>query len=101
DLQVDAVVDVGLELDLERDIDVAFAPTESRRHHADDLIVLAHELKPAAHDARVAREISLPERIAEHDDAFGLLARRGVRGDEPAAFQRANAPMIRSVRRDV
>jgi hypothetical protein len=51
DPEIDAVIDVGLEPDLQRNVDIRSTPAEPRRHHADDLIVLANELDRAANDA--------------------------------------------------
>ena len=92
---------LGSEPDLERQVDIRFAPAEPRRHHADDLIVLAHELNGAPDDRRIAGVVALPELVAEHDDALRLLPRRRVRRDQPAPQHRRRAPVIRRVRGDV
>ena len=74
-LERHAVVDIGLEPDLERHVNVRFAPAKSRRHDADDLIVLANELQRPADHGGVARVIPLPELIAQHHDARRVLTR--------------------------
>ena len=101
DLERHAVVDVGLEPDLERHVNVRFAPAKSRRHDADDLIVLANELQGPADHGRVARVIPLPELIAQHHDARRVLTRRSVSRNQPSPHQRGIAPMIWRVRSDV
>ena len=101
DLEVHAEVDVGLEPDSERHVDVRFAPTKARRHHADDLIVLANQLDRAADHGRIACVVALPELIAKHHHARRILTRRRIGRDEPSAHERWNTPMIRCVGRDV
>ena len=101
DLQGGAVIDVGLCPDLERHVDIRFAPAEPRRHHADDLIVLAHELNRPPDHRRIAGVVALPELIAEHDDADRILPRRRIGGDQPAPEHRRRAPVIGRVGRDV
>ena len=101
DLERHAVVDIGLEPDFERHVNVRFAPAKSRRHDADDLIVLAHELQGPADHGRVARVIPLPELIAEHHDARRVLTRRSVSRNQPSPHERGIAPMIWRVRIDV
>ena len=73
DLERHAVVDVGLEPDFERHVNVRFPPAKSRRHHSDDLIVLANELQRPADHGGVARVIPLPELIAQRHDARRVL----------------------------
>ena len=77
DLEVGAVVDVGVEPHLERHVDVRFAPAKPRRHHADDLIVLAHELDRAAD--------RLPDRPSSTAARTGSRARRPARDPDPEA----------------
>ena len=68
--------------------DVAFGPGETRRHDADDLIRNVIEADGATEDVRIAEEIALPETIAEDGDVGGVLSRRSVGRNEPAAEER-------------
>ena len=101
DAEVDAVVDVRLELDRQRRVEVGLAPPEARRHDAHDLVVLPDELNRPPHHTRIAGVVPLPELVPEDDDAFGVAALRRIGRDEPSPHQRLVAPVVRRVGRDV
>ncbi len=82
----------GIQLALERHVDVGVALHERRRHDADDLVRLAVEDQPAAQDRRVAVELLLPERVREDDDF--RAARRVLRVRVPAAELRRHAEHV-------
>jgi hypothetical protein len=58
-------------------------------------------LNGLADDRRITRVVPLPELIAEHHDAHGILAGWCVGRNQPPAEKRRRAPMIRRVGRDV
>src|SRR5262249_50166044 len=58
-------VNVRVEGDLERQVDVRLAPSEPRRHHPRDQIRLMDELDSPPGDGRVALKVSLPESVTE------------------------------------
>src|SRR5882762_6073827 len=87
--------------DLERKIHVRRAPFETRRHHANDLVGLVHQLDGPADDVGVAEIVSLPKLVGQHDYGLRGLSRRRIGGNQPAPLLRADAPMIWSVRRNI
>ena len=87
DLQGRAEGNVGIGHDLERDVDVGFAPAKPRGHHADDLIVLANELDRTADHCRVSRVIALPELVAEHHDPRRILTQRRIGRNQPSSHE--------------
>ena len=101
ELQRSGEIDMRVLRDTQREVDLSFAPFEPGRHHTDNLIGLVNELHFAANDAGIAQEVSLPELITENHDALRLLARRCVGGNQPAALQSRNAPVVGSARGNV
>ena len=57
-LQRPAQINVGVERDLERQVDLRLAPAETRRHHAHDPVGLVHQLDVASHNRRIAIVVS-------------------------------------------
>ena len=98
ELQRRPVIDVRFEAGLERDIDVRFAPSEPRGHHADDLIVLANELDRASYHSGVSAVVALPELVPEDDDPLGILPGRGVCRHQPSSEEGRRAPVVWRIR---
>ena len=94
----DGFVDLWVLGELEREIESGFAPLEARRHDADDLVGLVDQLDGAADDVGIAEVVALPEFVAEDDDGLRILAERGIGGNEPAAIEGGNAPVVGSIR---
>ena len=98
EFQRSSEIDMRVLRDMQREIDLSVAPFEARRHHADDLISLVHELDFAANNIGIAQEVSLPELIAEDHDTLRLLSIGSVGRNQPAALESGNAPVVGRVR---
>ena len=94
-------MDVWVLCNLQRNINVRGAPLKTRRHHANDLVGLVHQLHGAADDVGIAHKVALPKLVGQHHDGLRRLSRRSVGRNQPAPLQRANAPVTRCVWRNV
>jgi len=101
ELQRSGEIDMRVLRNMQRKVDLPFPPFEPGRHHTNNLIGLVNELHFAANDAGIAQEVSLPELVTENHNALRLLARRSVGGNQPAALQSRNAPVVGSAGRNV
>src|SRR5438445_10230612 len=59
---------------LQREIDVALIPSESRRRDAYDLEVPVIKLESAAHDIRIGQVVSAPKSVGKNYNRSRLLA---------------------------
>lgn len=76
-------------------VDVGAAPHKAFGHDADDGAHAIVKAQAAADDVRVARELALPEFVAEHGDGFGRGS--AVAGYDVAANKRLHAHDFESV----
>ncbi len=83
---------------LQREIDVAVIPSESRRRDAYDLEVPVIKLQSAAHDIRVGQVVSPPKPVGKNCNRSRLLAVHRVGWPKSATKQRGHAEILEIIR---
>src|SRR5581483_3784517 len=87
--------------DLERKINIAISPRESRRSDSYNRVGFSNELQTLSNHVRIRAKMTLPEFVAQHDDRLWVLTIDRIGRQQSASQGCRNTKELEGIRRQI